>query len=227
MHVSLTLGLWMQMYRDKKLHSLIIIVNFIDSLDLDDIQCIISCDIKQIAFLDIMMMHVLKIFPQLLAQKLKDYIDSWIGNVKKVYDDFKANKSDGIDSAKIKLWRQVWTREKERSRCVVDLDSHFVWSKKMCTLHGTLAEGSTSEYPLPREDALVKIEFNSFCTFTIQIPQEAITILSKLGSGSYGTISKCQIKGISFLLEYILWFAKSPKEAQSHNSRTLQQLILH
>ena len=45
----------------------------------------------------------------------------------------------------------------------------------------------------------------------IGIPKEAITILSPPGRGAYGTVSKCQIKGISFFPESMSWCYKEFK----------------
>ena len=76
-------------------------------------------------------------------------------------------------------------REKEKSTRADDTDSHFVLSKKMRLAHARHAEASSFDRPLAREDAVLKTEFNSECSFTIGIPKQAITILSRLGSGSY------------------------------------------
>lgn len=199
------------MDRDQKIRTRTIIVNVINSLDLDDIHRIIASDTKWMSLRQAMTDLVLKDFPQLSADKVKEFIDSCIGNVMKAYEDLRDNKPDGVDLAKLQLWREVWMREKEKSRRADDNDSRFLLSKKMRIAHAAHAEASSSDRPLAREDALVKTEFNSECTFTIGIPKQAISILSKLGSGSYGTVSKCQIKGISFLPAAIPWCCKEFK----------------
>ena len=75
----------------------------------------------------------------------------------------------------------------------------------------THAKATSSDQHLSRDNALVKTEFNSECSFTIGIPKQAITILAKVGSGAYGTVSKCKVSGISFLPASMLWCCKEFK----------------
>lgn len=191
------------MDRDQKLRTRLVIVKVILSLELNDIHQILANENKWISMRQEMVDTVLKTFPELTAEKVKDFIDSCIGNVLKSYEDLRDNKPDGIDLAKLQLWREVWIREKEKNSRADDFNSRFILSKKMRMLHATQAEASSFDHPLAREDALVRTEFNSECTFTIGIPKKAISILCKLGSGAYGTVSKCQINGISFLVAAI------------------------
>ena len=107
----------------------------------------------------------------------------------------------------------MWAREKDRTRRANDLDTHFDLSNKKQAFWAAFAEGSSSAAPLSKEEALLKTKLNSQCTFTIGIPKEAIFIISKLGSGTYGTVSKCQIKKISFLPKSIPWDCKELKGA--------------
>lgn len=200
------------MDRDQKIRTRVTMVTIINSLELDDILCIVASDTKWVSLRQTMVEHVVKSFPLLSANKVKEFIDSTIGNVVKAYDDLKDNKPEGIDAAKLQLWREVWMREKEKTRRADDIDSRFVLSKKRrLSLAAQAADVSSSDQPLARDDALAKTEFNSECSFSIGIPKQAISILSKLGSGSYGTVSKCQIKGISFLPESVPWCCKEFK----------------
>lgn len=146
--------------------------------------------------------------------KVKDFIDSCMDNVVKAYEDLREKKPDDIDLPKLQLWRQVWMREKEKSRRANDIDSRLLLSKKMRIAQASQAshvEAFSSEQPQAREDALVQTEFNSECTFTIGIPKCAISILCKLSSGAYGTVFKCQINGISFLPASVPWCYKEFK----------------
>ena len=105
------------MDRDQKLRAHIIIVIVINSLELDDIHRIIANDTNWIRLRQTMADRVLKSFPQLLEDKVKEFIDSCIGNVVKSYEDLRDSKPDEIDLAKLQLWREVWMREKEKSIC--------------------------------------------------------------------------------------------------------------
>lgn len=200
------------MDRDQKIRTRVTMVTIINSLELDDILSIVASDTKWVSLRQTMVEHVVKSFPLLSADKVKEFIDSTIGNVVKAYDDLKDNKPEGIDAAKLQLWREVWMREKEKTRRADDIDSRFVLSKKRrLSLAAQATDVSSSDQPLARDDALAKTEFNSECSFSIGIPKQAISVLSKLGSGSYGTVSKCQIKGISFLPESVPWCCKEFK----------------
>lgn len=148
------------MDRDQKTRTRIIIVTIISSLELDDIQRIIANDTKYLNLRQTMVDHELKSFPQLSADKVKEFIDSCIGNVVKAYKDLREKKPYDIDLAKLQLWRQVWMREKEKSRRADDIDSRFLLSKKMMIAQASQAshaEASSSEQPQAREDALVHL----------------------------------------------------------------------
>ena len=102
-------------------------------------------------------------------------------------------------------------KEKEKSRRANETDSRFQLSKKMRIHQATHTEATSFDHPLARDDALVKTEFNSECSFTIGIPKQAINILAKVGSGAYGIVSKCKVSRISFLPTSMLWWCKEFK----------------
>ena len=187
------------MNRDLKVHARIVIVTIISALELDDIQRIIESETKWKEFLDMMIGQVLKIFPNLTINKVKEFIESYIGNVGKSYANLQDKQLEGIDTAKLKLWREVWAREKDKTMHANDLDTHFELSNKKQAFQAAFVEGFLSAASLSKEEALLKTELNSQSTSTIGIPKEAIFIISKLGSDAYGTLSKFQIKKISFL----------------------------
>ena len=126
---------------------------------------------------------------------------------------YETSSQEGINTAKLKLWRDVWAREKDKTRCANDLDTCFKLSNKKRVFQAAFVEGCLSCTPLSKEEVLQKIELNSQCTFTIGIPKEAISIICKLGNGAYGIVSKCQIKKIPFLPESIPCVCKEFKGA--------------
>ena len=182
-----------------------------NSLELNDIHRIVANDTKWISLRQEMVDNLLRTYPDLSVDKVKEFLDSIIGNVIKAYDDLRDNKLEGIDVAKLQLWREVWMKEKEKSRQANDTDSRFQLSKKMRIHQATHAEATSYDHPLARDDSLLNTEFNSQCSFTIGIPKQAITILAKVGSGAYGIVSKCQINDISFLPASIPWCCKEFK----------------
>lgn len=153
--------------------------------------------------------NLLRTYPSLNVDKVNEFLDSIISNVIKAYDDLRDNKPEGIDVAKLQLWRVVWMKEKEKSRRENDIDSRYQFSKKMRIHQVAHVEATSSNHPLARDDALLKTEFNLQYSFTIGIPKQAITILEKVGSGAYGIVSKCQVN--SFLLASIPWCCKEFK----------------
>ena len=100
--------------------------------------------------------NLLRTYPALNVDKAKEFIDSIIGNVMKAYDDLRDNKPEGIDVAKLQLWREVWMKEKEKSRRSNDTNNRFQLSKKMRIHQATHVEATSSDHPLARDDALVK-----------------------------------------------------------------------
>ena len=79
------------MDRDQKIRTHTIIMQVINSLELDDIHRIIASDTKWISLQHSMVDSVLKDFPQLSADKVKEFINSCIGNVVKPYEDLRDN----------------------------------------------------------------------------------------------------------------------------------------
>ena len=143
------------MDRDQKVRALIVLVRVIGSLELDDIHRIVASDTRWISLRQEMVDNVLKTYPQLNADKVKEFLDSCIGNVIKAYEDLRDQKPEGIDIAKLQLWREAWINEKEKTRRANDTDSRFQLSKKMRIHHAGQAEASSSDRPpLAREDVL-------------------------------------------------------------------------
>ena len=104
------------MDRDQKIRACVILVNVIDSLELNDIHRIVANDTKWISLRQEMVDNLLRTYPVLNVDKVKEFFDSIIGNVIKAYDDLRDSKPEGIDMAKLQLWREVWVKEKEKSR---------------------------------------------------------------------------------------------------------------
>ena len=141
------------MDRDQKIRACVILVNVINSLELNDIHHIVANDTKWISLRQEMVDNLLRTYPVLNVDKVKEFFDSIIGNVIKAYDDLRDSKPEGIDMVKLQLWREVWMKEKEKSRQKNDTDSIFQLSKKMRIHQATHAEATSSDHPLTRDDA--------------------------------------------------------------------------
>ena len=111
LYIFLTLVLQVSMDRDQKIRTLH--PSWCKSSTL--LSCMTSIalsarDTKWISLRQAMVDSILKFFLELSADKVKEFIDSCIGNVMKAYEDLRENKPTGIDLSKATSFGGRWGR---------------------------------------------------------------------------------------------------------------------
>lgn len=138
--------------------------------------------------------------------KLRHMVDSAAGNMVKCAQDLGQDMPEGVDMAKLEMWRLRWRAEREKSKRANWINSQYMFSKKMRLEQSK--EVKTLDPVQPDSTYLSTTKYKSQCSYTLGILVEAITFLEELGSGSYGTVNIVRIEGISFLPSHVSYVGK-------------------
>ena len=196
----------MELAKEVKVDTRRIMVSTINAMGLSDIEQTLAEEGRWDALRGQIIQSVTTKHPEVNTTKLRHMVDSAAGNMVKCAQDLGQDMPEGVDMAKLEMWRLRWRAEREKSKRANWIDSQYTFSKKMRFEQSK--EVKTLDPAQPESTYLSTTKYNSQCSYTLGIPVEAITFLEELGSGSYGTVNIVRIEGISFLPSHVSYVGK-------------------